>query len=199
MNKVYRQGELGAYILKQSRVSGAKSVEHLWLHIHSKNPEVSLDDFRSQFLELVKQGLVRTNERQPGTFAQYLRSWRFAPRFWAFLVATLLALFIVEIVNADFPAVILRWVAGTFLVLFAPGFALTWSLFPERTHPSGVNRFTLTVVLSLFLTPAIALLLNYTPIGLEARPIAIVMTGLVFVLLFSGAYREFLVSRLRVR
>jgi uncharacterized membrane protein len=39
------------------------------------------------------------------------------------------------------------------------------------------------------------LVLNYTPIGIEPQPIAAILTLLTVVLLFVGAYREFLTMK----
>ena len=50
----------------------------------------------------------------------------------------------------------------------------------------------LAIAMSIFMVPAIGLVLNYTPLGIDPRTIAAILIVLTIVLLFGGAYREFL-------
>ena len=196
MNKTLRSS-LAALIMNELRADGAQTMSELSRRLHSKYSEVDFDfeDLRLEIKKLIDRGFAEWIDSSLINFAEYLRSWRYGFRLWAFLGAVILVFPIVEFLQVGFPFVVIRWVAATFLVLVAPGFALTWVLFPSRHRMSGLDRLALTIAMSLFMVPAIGLVLNYTPVGIEPQPIAGILTALTISLLFVGAYREFLTTR----
>jgi len=174
------------------RTGSFETVGQLWERFHSQNPNINSDYFRVQLTELIRNGNVEIVETRPINFGDFLKSWRYGFRLWAFLIATLAALPVVEFVQAGFPLSVIRWTAATFLLLFAPGFAFVWMLFPSRQRISGFNRLGLTIAMSLFLVPAIGLVFNFTPLGIEPQPIAAALAALTIAFLFLGAHREYL-------
>jgi len=52
-------------------------------------------------------------------------------------------------------------------VLFIPGHVAVEALFPKSREIDAIERFALSVELSLALVPLIRLLLNYTPSGIS--------------------------------
>lgn len=168
-------------------------MDQLSQRIHSKYSNVDFDPegLRLEIVKLVGNGLVESVEPGLTNFGDYLKSWRYGVRIWAFVVIMMVVFPIVEFLQAGFPLVVARWVAATFLVLVAPGFALVWVLFPSRERMTGLNRFALTIAMSLFMVPVVGLILNYTPIGIEPQPIAAILAVLTICLLMVGAYREF--------
>jgi hypothetical protein len=183
--------------MNELRAGGVQTTRQLSQRVHSKYSDVDFDmeDLRVEIKKLMDNGFVESVEPILTEFGEYLRSWRYGFRLWAFLGATIFVFPIVEFLQASFPLAVVRWAAATFLVLFAPGFALVWVLFPSRWRMSGLNRLALTIAMSLFMVPAIGLVLNYTPVEIEPQPIAAILTLLTIGLLFVGAYREFLTMR----
>jgi hypothetical protein len=179
------------------RIGGIQTVGQLWERFHSQTRKTNSDDFRVQLGELIRNGHVEIVETRLINFGDFLRSWRYGFRLWALLIATLAALPIVEFMQAEFPLSVIRWTAATFLLLFAPGFALVWVLFPSRQRMSGFNRLALTIAMSLFLVPAIGLIFNFTPLGIEPKPVAAALAVLTIAFLFLGAYREYIIQTLR--
>ncbi|HJJ80031.1 MAG TPA: DUF1616 domain-containing protein, partial [Methanocorpusculum sp.] len=59
------------------------------------------------------------------------------------------------------------------VILFIPGYVLIAALFPEKTSIDGIERFALSVGLSIAVVPLIGLVLNYTPFGIRLDPIVI--------------------------
>ncbi len=59
------------------------------------------------------------------------------------------------------------------VILFIPGYVLIAALFPEKTSIDGIERFALSVGLSIAVVPLIGLVLNYTPFGIRLNPIVI--------------------------
>ncbi|HJJ86646.1 MAG TPA: DUF1616 domain-containing protein, partial [Methanocorpusculum sp.] len=49
------------------------------------------------------------------------------------------------------------------VILFIPGYVLIAALFPEKKSIDGIERFALSVGLSIAVVPLIGLVLNYTP------------------------------------
>lgn len=90
------------------------------------------------------------------------------------------------------------------VILFAPGYALVSLLFPAEpaadpetlhTGPSlgVVERLSLAVALSVGFVPTVALVLNFTPIGIRPGPVLVVVAAFVV-----GCSLLALVARLRV-
>jgi hypothetical protein len=173
------------------RSGGFETVGQLWERFHSQNVKANSDHFRVQLGELIRHGHVDIVEPRFIKFSDFLRSWRYGFRLWAFLIGTAAALPIVEFMQAGFPLSVIRWTAATFLLLFAPGFAFVWVLFPSRQRVSGFNRLGLTIAMSLFLVPATGLVVNFTPLGIEPQSVAAALAALTITFLFLGAYREY--------
>lgn len=168
-----------------------ETIGQLWEYIHNEHPTLNFDSFQSQLNRLMAAGIVEVAEPPLSNFSSYVTSWRYGLRFWFSVLATLASVAVVELVELGFPWMLVRWIAGTFIVLVAPGYAITWALFPSKKHLSDINRLALTIVLSLFLVPAIGLLFNYTVLGIQPGPIALVLGVLAEGLFLIGAYREF--------
>lgn len=83
------------------------------------------------------------------------------------------------------PVGLVRVPAGLFIVLFAPGYALMSAVFPRRDDIDGVIRGALSLGLSIALIPALALLLNWLPGGIDA--VSITISIAVWIVAFSCA------------
>ncbi len=77
----------------------------------------------------------------------------------------------------------LRTVLGVPFVLFFPGYTLISALFPAKPELGGIERFSLSLGLSLAVIPLIGLGLNYTPWGIRLTPV--VTSLFLFTLLMS--------------
>src|SRR5665648_1005599 len=64
-----------------------------------------------------------------------------------------------------------RVVLGLFMVLFLPGYSLIAALFPAKDDLDGIERFALSVGLSIAVVPLMGLALNFTPFGIRLVPI----------------------------
>jgi uncharacterized membrane protein len=85
--------------------------------------------------------------------------------------------------------------------MFLPGFVLTKSLFPSGVpiktsseRMDKLERVVLSFGVSLILTPMVALILNYTPLGVRLLPVTLSL--LMFTVGFAtvGLFREFRVQ-----
>jgi len=121
-----------------------------------------------------------------GYFLSGLALW-----FWVVFgfaaVATVMVFLVPE--NA-FPVVYARYVFGSVFVLFLPGYSLIRALFGGKELDS-IERFALSVGLSLALVPMAGLLLNYTPWGIRTTPVTLSLLGLTLVFSSAAVIRDY--------
>ena len=107
--------------------------------------------------------------------------------FWGALGAVALSLLLITVTSGF--VLYLRYVFGSILVLFLPGYALIEALYPKR-ELDELTRLALSIGLSLALVPLAGLVLNYTPWGIRLLPVAVSLAGLTAALLIVALYRK---------
>lgn len=115
--------------------------------------------------------------------------------FWIALCATALAVAAVLFTPDLYPVVIIRWVLGSILVLFLPGYALMQLLFPKASGMDSLERLALDIGLSLALVPLIGLVLNYTPWGIRFIPVTTSISAFTIIFVIAAATRKYLYIR----
>ena len=108
-------------------------------------------------------------------------------RFWGAVGATLLSVALIFATSGL--ALYLRYVFGSLLVLFLPGYSLIELLYPKK-ELDELTRFALSVGLSLALVPLVGLVLNYTPFGIRLFPVALSLSGLTLLFLALALRRK---------
>ena len=114
---------------------------------------------------------------------------------WVTLGITILAVTAVLLTPDIFPVVVIRWLLGSILVLFLPGYALLQLLFPKPSEMDSLERFALEIGLSLALVPLIGLVLNYTPWGIRFIPATMSLSAFTIIFLLAAATRKYLYTR----
>lgn len=80
------------------------------------------------------------------------------------------------------------------VILFIPGYVLIAALFPkkfsEKKGIDGIERFALSVGLSIAVVPLIGLILNYTPFGIRLDPIVISLTIFTIAMMIITLFRR---------
>ena len=89
-----------------------------------------------------------------------------------------------------FPVVYVRYVLGSVFVLFLPGYSLIRALFGRR-ELDDIERFALSIGLSLALVPMAGLLLNYTPWGIRTAPVTFCLLALTLVFASAAVVRDY--------
>src|SRR5208337_203668 len=95
--------------MKVASGTSAQTVGALWERARSRNPKLGREEFLSELDALVSQGSVKLEEPHIRHFQEYAWSWRYGLRAWLTLLSIVLALAIVEMFNAYFPLVLIRW------------------------------------------------------------------------------------------
>lgn len=178
-----------AYLSK----NGAASVAQLHDALRVRNPSLTEDEATDLVWRLAEQGKAELEDVPPPTksLREYLGFWERNLWFYLALAVSFATVIVIYAVPADFPFVAARWVLGSLFVLFIPGYVTVEALFPKGRELDGIERFALSVGLSLALVPLIGLLLNYTPWGIRLTPIVISLTIFTVGLSLVALGREF--------
>ncbi|UCG45998.1 MAG: DUF1616 domain-containing protein [Candidatus Bathyarchaeota archaeon] len=151
-------------------------------------------------LDLQKEGKVRLKENviAARSLFSYLRTNR-AYWYWiTIILAATTAIFVFTVPEDAYPLVYVRYILGSFFVLWMPGYTFVKALYPTdvpiRTSSpefDTVERVALSIGMSLALVPLMGLLLNYAPWGIQ--PTSVTASLLTFALIFATAavIREF--------
>lgn len=178
------------------RKNGAMSVAGLYDALRVRNPSLTEVKVTDLVWRLVEGGQADVEDIPPATksLRQYLGIWERNLWFYASVAISLMTVLVIYTVPSQFPLVVLRWVLGSVFVLFIPGYVTVEALFPKGRELDGIERFALSVGLSLALVPLIGLLLNYTPWGIRLTPIVISLTILTVGLAAAALGRRFAIS-----
>ena len=155
--------------------NGATSVQELYDVLSNRDPSLTKAEVTDMVWRLVERVKVDLEDVPPTTrsLGEYLRLWERNLWLYALLTMSLATVLAVYAIPSEFPFVALRWVLGSVFVLFIPGYVTVKALFPRGRELDAIERFALSVGLSLALVPLVGLLLNYTPWGIRLTPIVI--------------------------
>lgn len=153
----------------------------------------SENDLITVVKEMVKDGslALKEPEYEVESAWDYLLTPTLSMWFWTTLGTTVLALITVFFIPDIFPIVVFRWVLGSILVLFLPGYVLLQLLFPKGSEIDSLERFALNIGLSLALVPLIGLILNYTPWGIRLVPIVTSLSTFTILFAVAAATRKY--------
>lgn len=137
---------------------------------------------------------------QPPTYnvesaLDYLFTPTLAGWLWGSFGIVALALLVIALTPDLFPLNVVRWVLGSIFVLYLPGFSLLQLLFPKGKEIDSLERFALSVGVSLAVVPLIGLALNFTPWGIRFAPITAALGAFTTVVLVAAATRKYLELR----
>ena len=151
------------------------------------------EDLMERVLRLESQGKILF-EKLPATVPSSLTEYFFsgwALWYWVVFGLASAASVMVFVVPEDaFPVVYARYLFGSVFVLFLPGYSLVRALFGGRDL-DNIERFALSVGLSLALVPLTGLLLNYTPWGIRATPVTFCLLALTLVFASAAVVRDY--------
>lgn len=136
--------------------------------------------------KLLDEKKIRIVENRPYVS---LASYALSPLslwFSGALVTTLIFLGLILVTSGL--ALYLRYVFGSLLILFLPGYSLIEALYPKK-ELDDPTRLALSIGLSIAMVPLAALVLNYT-LGIRLLPVALSFAGLTLVFLFLALRRK---------
>jgi hypothetical protein len=160
---------------------------------------VTLEEAAASVWERAERGEIRIVDPDPPvTYPGYL-SPTYSAWLWLLVAALATMLASVYLLPQAPPFTLVRALTGFLACLYLPGYALIEALYPQRRELEELERVTLSVGLSLALTPLMGLVLNYTPWGIRLDPVALSVTSLTLVLGLIASYRKYRYHALALR
>lgn len=169
---------------------------------------VKRDDAVRSLIDLQGKRVLSVVEPRPyATLWSYFAS-PYSLWFWGALAAVAASVGLIWVTSGV--VLYARYVFGSALVLFLPGFALIEALYPRKHSGPQVERvgviradmddeltrFALSIGLSLAIVPLTGLVLNYTPFGIRLLPVTFSIAGLTVAFLVAAVYRRHLYYKL---
>lgn len=175
---------------------GTASVQELYEALSAKNRSLAKADLAECVWRLNEQEKADLEDLPPATrsLEEYLRRWERNVWLYVSVVVSVATIVAIYALPAELPLVAIRWVLGSLFVLFIPGYVTVEALFPKGRELDTIERFALSVGLSLALVPLVGLLLNYTPWGIRLNPIVVSLTLLTVGLAVVALAREYRLS-----
>jgi len=155
------------------------------------------DEFMAALKEAVSEGGIELKQTSYNleSALDYLFTITISGWFWATMILAVSAILSVAFVPDVFPVNVIRWVLGSVFVLYLPGYTLIQFLFAEKKELDSLERFALSVGLSLAVVPLIGLILNYLPWGIRLEPITISLSLFVVSFAILAAARKYISLR----
>jgi len=155
------------------------------------------DEFMAALKEAVSEGGIELKQTSYNleSALDYLFTITISGWFWATMILAVSAILSVAFVPDAFPVNVIRWVLGSVFVLYLPGYTLIQFLFAEKKELDSLERFALSVGLSLAVVPLIGLILNYLPWGIRLEPITISLSLFVVSFAILAAARKYISLR----
>lgn len=155
---------------------------------------------RSKIIRIVyglwKKGYIDLIPDKPiNSFIKYIVSVE-ATNLYIIIIFIILNWLLVNFVESP-PLVYVRYVIGSIFILFLPGYALIEALYPKGEELDALERFALSIGLSLAIVPLVGLILNYTPWGIRLEPTTISLSILTFILYCYATYRKYRYYKLK--
>lgn len=143
------------------------------------------------FLQREKK-LILAEKRPHKSFGSYLFSYH-SNWFWLTLTASLISALTVSMISGE--SLYLRYFFGSLLILFIPGYALVELLYAKRTSRKDEDiyslKIALSVGLSLVILASVALVLNYTVLGITIGPLIAILLTITVVFLVLASIRKY--------
>jgi hypothetical protein len=200
MNDKLAPKQVADVILETVKTQKPETTQQLVDAVQEKTA-FSQKEIMAALIKLENDGLLQfTRRAEPfeGNFRTYLFSKRTA-WYWTiicFAIATTVA--VLTIPSDVYPILYLRMSLAVVFVVFLPGFGFL-KMFPQSKLPiktetqdmEMIERFVISLGLSIALVPLVAVLLNYTPWGITL--VSVTSSLLVLTVLFGSVavWREY--------
>jgi hypothetical protein len=177
----------------------ARSVSQL-VSLLREHVEISENQARDKVINLETQGKIKFFT-QPLTLSSkissYLKTGQ-ASWFWIATIFALLTLVSVFLIPENFqPLSYLRSIVVVIFIAFLPGYTLVKTLFPVEVSIETfegdfdqIERFALSICMSLVVVPIVGLYLNFTPWGIGLAPMTFFIFGFSMVFSVIALIRE---------
>ena len=157
----------------------------------SRNKGISPEETALRLYEKAVRGEVRLIDPDPPKdFFKYLGSL-YSVWFWLVIISLVAMWLTIYVFPQTPPFSWLRVGLGFLTSLYLPGYVFIEALYPQKRELEELERFALSIGLSIALTPLVGFVLNYTPWGIRLYPITIGISLITFFLGLFGVYRKY--------
>ncbi|MFQ6077123.1 MAG: DUF1616 domain-containing protein [Candidatus Bathyarchaeia archaeon] len=184
---------LKEFIVETIKREKPKNVAHLIELVIGEGKAASEEDVIESIRDLKGEGIVELELLPPevSSFKDYLKVGGESAWFYLTILAVVSTLSSIYLLPGTYPLVVIRWILGSLFVLYLPGYVVIQSLFSSRGDLDDIERFALSIGLSLAITPLMGLLLNYTPWGIRLDPVVVSLTLFTLALAVIAVYRKY--------
>jgi len=188
---------LAESVLRFSRDNPGLEVSDLVKRISDRDSVRFEKVARSLNLLWDRNDIKLSNPAPPRGVVSYLFS-HYSVWYWIVVAGLVLTLGSIYVFPDWAPFPHIRMALVFISALYLPGAALVEALYPKEEDFESLERFAVSVVVSIAVTPLVGFLLNYTPWGIRLDPIVISITVLTLILGLVAVYRKFTYFRLKV-
>jgi hypothetical protein len=143
-----------------------------------------------------KISLCKASNSVSTNFSKFMKTKQ-VTWYWSTLIIEIAIIVVFFLLPENiYPLNYFRSLLGMILIFWLVGFTSIKVLIPSGTHKNldFIERFALSLGMSLALTPLIGLILNYSPFGIREGSITISLLTVVTILATVGVFREFTVK-----
>ncbi len=166
-------------------------MKHLDEYVEEAKRKGGYKELKKLYDEIMSGKLKIRDPNPPRDFLEYLTRPDYSLWAWTTITLLILTLFTVFLSETIPILIYFRYVFGSIIVLFLPGYVTIEALYPRENELSPLERLALSIGLSLALVPLIGLILNYTPWGIRLEPIITALTIYITTITFLGLYRKY--------
>ena len=149
----------------------------------------------SKLRDMEDEGVIEFSEpKGHGSILEFIGSPKSAWFLWSLVIVetTLLLVLTLPTTNSVLePILFLRYLFGSVLVLFLPGYAMIQALYPYGSPFGDLAKFALSFGVSLALGVVVGLGLGLSPLGLDARSVSVSLALCTLTFLLIGFKRKY--------
>jgi hypothetical protein len=198
-----KTNDLNEIILRVINENKPQSVKQLTT-ILKETLDLEEEKILESVLKLQAEGLINLESQalQSQSLATYLKTGE-ALWYWVTIALGAVTAAMIFTISEDFyPWIYARNVLGVIFVLFLPGYAFIKALFPvnmpirtSTENLEAIERFALSLGMSIALVSIVGLLLYYSPWGMELTAIVLSLLALTVVFATAAIIRQHQVSK----
>lgn len=184
-------------VLEYLKRNETTSVEQLYHSLLIDNPHLTRSEITDTVWRLTGTGKVTLEDSwsKKKSIIPFLGLWERLLWFYVSMIISFAAILAIYAIPADSELVGLRWLLGSVLVFFLPGYMAVKALFPKKSDLEYLERLLLSVGVSFALVMFIGLILNETMWGLTTlTPIATVLILLTVGLAAIALARQYAIA-----
>ena len=188
------------FIIKTIKEQKPETTNQL-IKIVQKTTNLSEKEIINLLNQLEAEDKIQLNKKQEFASAP-MRNYLFTSEsawYWTIIavaIATTITVFTIP--QDSYPLSYVRNVLGVIFVLFLPGYAFIKAFFPTKLpiktsseSLDNIERFALSIGMSIALTPMVGLILYYTPLGIGLAPITLSLLALTAVFATAAVARDY--------